>query len=120
MAAASTMGEAVTTPRRAAPFGAALGRGIVVAYLGLVVLIPLAAVVVKSTSGGWDAFWDVVSSKGAVSAMELTFVVSLIVVAINAVTGTIMAWVLVRDSFPGKRIVNALIDLPFALPTIVA
>src|SRR5690242_21146576 len=115
MAAAPHMGELVTTTRRAVPFGAALGRGIVVAYLSLVVLIPLAAVVLKSTEGGWDQFWAVVSSPGTVAALKLTFVASFVVVCINAVTGTILAWVLVRDSFPGKRIVNALIDLPFAL-----
>jgi sulfate/thiosulfate transport system permease protein len=100
--------------------GPGLTRGLVTAYLSILVLLPIAAVVVKSTEGGWDAFWTAISNKQAVNAIKLTFVASLIVVAINAVTGTIIAWVLVRDQFPGKRIVNSLIDLPFALPTIVA
>jgi sulfate transport system permease protein len=65
-------------------------------------------------------FWDTVSSRQSVSALELTLLAALIVAAINAVFGTLVAWVLVRDEFPGKRVVNALIDLPFALPTIVA
>ena len=89
-------------------------------YLSVIALIPLAAVVSKSTTGGWSAFWDAVSNPQAVSALKLTVIASFIVVAINAVTGTLIAWVLVRDDFPGKGIVNSLIDLPFALPTIVA
>ena len=89
-------------------------------YLSLIVLVPLAAVVSRSTDGGAAAFWRAISSPAAVAALELTFLASLVVVAINAVTGTLIAWVLVRDSFPGKSAVNALIDLPFALPTIVA
>jgi sulfate transport system permease protein len=77
-------------------------------------------VVWKSTENGADSFWRAVSNPSAVASLKLTFVVSLVVVAINAVAGTLIAWVLVRDSFRGKGIVNALIDLPFALPTIVA
>jgi sulfate/thiosulfate transport system permease protein len=74
----------------------------------------------RSTEGGADGFWHAISSPAAVSSLKLTFVCSLIVVAINAVTGTLIAWVLVRDRFRGKATVNSLIDLPFALPTIVA
>lgn len=95
-------------------------RGVVTGYLSLIVLIPLAAVVWRSTGGGLSSFWAAVSTPDAVSAIELTVFTSALVVAINAVTGTIIAWVLVRDSFPGKTVVNAVIDLPFALPTIVA
>jgi sulfate transport system permease protein len=84
------------------------------------VLIPIAAVVAASFEGGLTAFGDQVTSPTAVAALELTFVASLIVVAVNAVTGTLLAWVLVRDDFHGKSAVNAIIDLPFALPTIVA
>jgi sulfate/thiosulfate transport system permease protein len=84
------------------------------------VLVPLAAVVARSTDGGPGAFWSVVSSRPAVAALELTLGASLLVAAVNAVAGTLIAWVLVRDRFPGKAAVNALIDLPFALPTIVA
>ncbi|MEA2374842.1 MAG: sulfate/thiosulfate transport system permease protein, partial [Thermoleophilaceae bacterium] len=89
-------------------------------YLSVIVLLPLAAVTARSFDGGLGAFWRAVSGREAVAALELTIVVSLIVVAINAVAGTLIAWVLVRDRFPGKGVVNALIDLPFALPTIVA
>ncbi len=94
--------------------------GISTAYLSIVVLIPIAAVVAASLEGGLDSFWREVTSPAAVAALKLTFVVSLLVVAVNAVAGTLIAWVLVRDEFRGKGIVNAVIDLPFALPTIVA
>ena len=100
--------------------GPGLTRGLVVAYLSLIVLIPLAAVVTKSFEGGLASFWDDVTAPQAVAALKLTLIASVVVVAINAVAGTIIAWVLVRDEFPGKRVVNSLIDLPFALPTIVA
>jgi len=89
-------------------------------YLSLIVLVPLAAVLLRSLEGGVAAFWEAVTEPQAVAALQLTFLISLAVVAVNAVVGTITAWVLVRDSFRGKSIVNALIDLPFALPTIVA
>jgi sulfate/thiosulfate transport system permease protein len=84
------------------------------------VLLPLAAVIARSAQGGASAFWDAVTTPQAVSALELTVGVSLATVAINLVFGTVIAWVLVRDEFPGKGIVNGVIDLPFALPTIVA
>jgi sulfate/thiosulfate transport system permease protein len=100
--------------------GAGLGRGAVVLYLSLIVLLPLAAVVNQSMEGGFDAFWNAVSSPQAVASLKLTVICSLIVVVINAIFGTIIAWILVRDEFPGKAAVNAVIDLPFALPTIVA
>jgi sulfate/thiosulfate transport system permease protein len=90
------------------------------AYLSIVALIPLAAVLLKSLDNGADGFWTAVSSPQAVAALRLTLIASVIVVLINAVFGTLIAWVLVRDEFPGKGIVNSLIDLPFALPTIVA
>jgi sulfate transport system permease protein len=100
--------------------GGGLGLGISTGYLSLIVLIPLAAVVWRSTEDGAAAFWNAVSAPQAVASLRLTLVASLLVVAVNAVAGTMIAWVLVRDSFRGKSIVNALIDLPFALPTIVA
>jgi sulfate/thiosulfate transport system permease protein len=90
------------------------------AYLSIVALIPLAAVLFKSLDGGLDSFWNAVSSPQAVAALRLTLICSVIVVLINALAGTLIAWVLVRDEFPGKSVVNSLIDLPFALPTIVA
>jgi sulfate transport system permease protein len=100
--------------------GAGLGRGVVVLWLSIIVLLPLAALLDKSLSEGIGHFWDQVSSPGAKASLELILICSLIVVAINAVFGTIVAWLLVRDNFPGKSILNAIIDLPFALPTIVA
>jgi sulfate/thiosulfate transport system permease protein len=108
-------------PRRLETGGAGgLGLGIATAYLSLIVLIPLAAVVAESTGGGWAAFWDAVSSRQAASALQLTLVAAALVAVVNAVAGTLVAWVLVRDEFPGRRVINALVDLPFALPTIVA
>jgi sulfate transport system permease protein len=89
-------------------------------YLSVIVMLPLAAVAVKSVDGGLSKFFDVVTGPQALASLKLTLIASLIVVAINAVTGTLIAWVLVRDDFRGKGAVNALIDLPFALPTIVA
>jgi sulfate transport system permease protein len=97
-----------------------LGRGIAMAYLSIVAVIPLAAVVVRSLDGGFESFWDSVTNDQAVAALRLTLIASAIVVLVNAVAGTLIAWVLVRDEFPGKGFVNSLIDLPFALPTIVA
>jgi sulfate/thiosulfate transport system permease protein len=98
----------------------ALGLGVATLWLSLIVLLPLAAVVDRSLQDGLQSFWDSVSSKQAVDALRFTLLVSLVVTAINAVMGTLIAWVLVRDEFRGKRALNALIDLPFALPTIVA
>jgi sulfate transport system permease protein len=100
--------------------GAGLGRGTVVLYLSVIVLLPLAALTSQAFEDGFSTFWTQVTSPQAVRSLELTIICSLIVVAINAVFGTIIAWLLVRDEFPGKSIVNAVIDLPFALPTIVA
>ncbi|HEY5144786.1 MAG TPA: sulfate ABC transporter permease subunit CysT [Solirubrobacteraceae bacterium] len=97
-----------------------LSIGIVTLWLSLIVLLPLAAVVAKSLDDGLGAFWTAVSGRQAVAALRFTLIVSLIVTAINALAGTLIAWVLVRDEFRGKRAINALIDLPFALPTIVA
>ena len=100
--------------------GTGLGRGMVTLYLSLIVMLPLAAVVAESAGGGLGAFWDAATGSESLAALKLTVICSLIVVAINAFFGTVIAWVLVRDEFPGKGIANALIDLPFALPTIVA
>jgi sulfate transport system permease protein len=97
-----------------------LAGGVAVAWLSLIVLLPLAAVVERSTGGGLDGFWRAVTSREAVAALELTVIVSLVVTVLNVAMGTLIAWVLVRDDFRGKSVVNALIDLPFALPTIVA
>jgi len=92
----------------------------VIGYLSFIVLIPLAAVVWKSTGSGLDGFWNAVTSPAALASLKLTFAASMVVALVNAVMGTLIAWVLVRDDFHGKGLVNSLIDLPFALPTIVA
>jgi len=94
--------------------------GTAVLWLSVIVLLPLIALTTEAVSGGLSGFWETVTSDGAVDALRVTVTVSLIVAVLNAVTGTLIAWVLVRDDFPGKRIVDAVIDLPFALPTIVA
>jgi sulfate transport system permease protein len=98
----------------------ALTRGAATAWLSLLVLLPLAAVVLKSTENGLGGFWRVVTSPQAVASFELTLLASVAIVLVNALAGTLIAWVLVRDDFRGKGMVNAVIDLPFALPTIVA
>jgi sulfate transport system permease protein len=100
--------------------GGPLARGIAVGYLSLIVLVPLAALIWSSRAHGLGTFWDEVAKAEAASTLKLTLVVALVVAAFNAIAGTATAWVLVRDSFPGKGIVNAVIDLPFALPTVVA
>jgi sulfate transport system permease protein len=100
--------------------GAALLCGTVTLYLSLIVILPLTAVVWRSGRDGWGAFWAATTQPQALAALRLTMAVALLVAAGNVVMGTVVAWVLVRDEFPGKRVVNALIDLPFALPTIVA
>jgi sulfate transport system permease protein len=123
MSAHPASATSVSAPRagiRLPGVGAGLGRGMVVLYLSLIVMLPLAALVSQSFEDGLSTFWDQVTSPLAVSSLELTVIASLIVVAINAIFGTIIAWILVRDDFPGKAAVNAVIDLPFALPTIVA
>jgi sulfate transport system permease protein len=99
-------------------FGLSLGYSL--AYLSLIVLIPLAAVFIRSTSLSLDAFWQVVTSPRVMASYRLSFGASLIAAAINVVFGFMLAWSLVRYSFPCKRIVDALVDLPFALPTAVA
>jgi sulfate/thiosulfate transport system permease protein len=100
--------------------GVGFGGGMVVLYLSIIVLLPLAAVASEAFSGGLDTFWEQVTTPLAVKSLKLTVVCSLIVVVLNGIFGTILAWLLVRDQFPGKSIINAVIDLPFALPTIVA
>ena len=116
----------VDTPRAAddrdaRPLGAgtALGLGVAVLWLSLVVLLPLAAIVVTSTEDGWSGFYDTVTSPAVAAALKLSIGVSLLVAVVNAVMGTLVAWVLVRDPFPG-RVLEVIIDVPFALPTIVA
>lgn len=105
--------------RRVLP-GFGLSLGFTLAYLSLIVLIPLSAVFIKSAGMGWDRFFDAATSPRVVASYKLSFGASLLAAAINAVFGLILAWGLVRYTFPGKKLVDALIDLPFALPTAVA
>jgi sulfate transport system permease protein len=109
----------VTTVRRVLPgFGLTLGYTMV--YLSLLVLIPLSAVFIRSFGLGWDHFWEVVMAPRVLASLRLSFGASLIAALINAVFGLLVAWVLVRYSFPFKRLIDAIVDLPFALPTAVA
>ena len=107
------------TPYRVMP-GFKLSLGFTVFYLTLIVLIPLSALFLKTFTMTWEAFWSAVTSERVMASYRLTFGASLIGAAINVVFGGIVAWVLVRYRFPGKRLIDALVDLPFALPTAVA
>lgn len=100
--------------------GATLSLGVAVTWFSLLVLIPLTALLVTAAGGGWDAYLRTLSNRQTWSAIQLTVGQSLLVTAINVVIGTVIAWVLVRDRFVGKRALDVVIDIPFALPTIVA
>jgi sulfate transport system permease protein len=108
---------AVTAGRVARRAG---GPALAVTYLSLLVLLPVAALVTSAFSGGWSAFWAAVTQPEALAALKFTLVISAIVAVINSVAGLAIAFVLVRDDFRGKNLLSAVIDLPFALPTIVA
>ena len=94
--------------------------GVVLTYLSVIVLLPIAAICWRSAGGGVEGFRQAIAAPDALAALRFTLIASLVVMVVNAAAGTLLAWVLVRDSFPGKGLVNAVIDLPFALPTIVA
>ena len=100
--------------------GFGLSLGFTLAYLSLIVLIPLSAVFIKSLGIGWDGLWEILSSERILKSLQLSFSTALIAAFINVVFGLLLAWCLVRYRFPGKRIVDALVVLPFALPTAVA
>ncbi len=100
--------------------GSGLALGVSVLWFSLLALIPLAAVIVTAADGGWSEFWRAISNEQTFAAIKLTVGAALIVTLINVVMGTLIAWVLVRDDFVGKRFFEVLIDIPFALPTIVA
>jgi len=112
--------SAVAGRRRHVLPGFHLALGFTLLYLSLIVLIPLSATLLKTLTLSWPAFWDAVSSPRVVASYKLSFGAALIAAAINAFFGLIVAWVLVRYRFPGKKLVDALVDLPFALPTAVA
>lgn len=100
--------------------GFGISMGYAVLYLSVLVLIPLAALPIKSAELGWQGFWDTVTAPRVMASYQLTFGASLIAALVNLVFGSVVAWVLVRYRFPGKKILDALVDLPFALPTAVA
>jgi sulfate transport system permease protein len=115
---AGARGLALKRPSAIPGFGLALG--FTLTYLSLIVLIPLAALVLKSASLGFAGFWDVVTGARTLAALRLSFLTSLFAATVNAFFGVIIAWVLVRYRFPGRRLFDAFVDLPFALPTAVA
>jgi sulfate transport system permease protein len=100
--------------------GFGLTLGYTMLYLSLVVLIPLSAVFIRSLGSGWHHFWEVVTAPRVLASLELSFGASMLAAMINLVFGLIVAWVLVRYTFPFKRLIDAMVDLPFALPTAVA
>jgi sulfate/thiosulfate transport system permease protein len=123
--------QAVVAPSRAArrrrsagagslTAASGIGLGVALLWFSLLVLIPLGMVVATAGSEGWSGFVDTVTNPQTLSAVRLTVVQALLVTAVNVVMGTVIAWVLVRDRFPGKAVLDVVIDIPFALPTIVA
>lgn len=111
------LGKSERVGRAAAKF---VAPGTAMLYLSLVVLIPIAAIAANAFSDGWSGFWGSVHNPESWAALKLTLISALIVVVVNTIAGTAIAWVLVRDQFPGKRVIASLVDLPFALPTVVA
>jgi sulfate transport system permease protein len=109
----------MTQRRRVVP-GFGLTLGFTLAYLGVVVVLPLSAIVLQAVGLGWDGFWTAVTSRRVLASYRLSLATSLGAAAVSVVIGLVIAWVLARYRFPGKRLVNALVDLPFALPTAVA
>ena len=106
--------------RQSALPGFGLALGFTLAYLGLIVLIPLSTIFARSAGLGWGTFWETVTAPRVVASYRLSFVASLIGAVVNSVFGVLAAWVLTRYRFPGRRLMDALVDLPFALPTAVA
>lgn len=100
--------------------GFGLSLGFTLAYVSFIVLIPLSAVFIRSLGIGWDGLWEILTSERILKSLQLSFSAALIAALVNVIFGLLLAWCLVRYSFPGKRIVDALVDLPFALPTAVA
>ena len=100
--------------------GFGLTIGFTLFYLSAIVMIPFAALVIRASSLSWGDFWELATTERAVAAYQLTFGASLVAALANAVFGTLLAWVLVRYQFPGRRFIDAMVDFPFALPTAVA
>ncbi|HEY2144510.1 MAG TPA: sulfate ABC transporter permease subunit CysT, partial [Steroidobacteraceae bacterium] len=119
MAASLAQGIEGRKPRRVLP-GFGLTLGYTMLYLSLVVLIPLSAVFIRSFGSGWQHFWEVVTAPRVLASLRLSFGASMAAALINIMFGLIVAWVLARYTFPFKRLIDAIVDLPFALPTAVA
>ncbi len=100
--------------------GFGLTFGFAMVYLSLIVLIPIALLILRTTQLSWQEYWAIATSERVVAALRLSFGAAVIAAAVNTVFGTIIAWILVRYEFPGKRLLDAIVDLPFALPTAVA
>ena len=115
---AGARGLALKKPSVIPGFGLALG--FTLTYLSLIVLIPLGALILHAASLGFSGFWNIITEPRTLSALRVSFVISLVAAMINVVFGVIVAWVLIRYRFPGRRFLDALVDLPFALPTAVA
>ena len=109
-----------STPRNTLTPGAGLGLGIAMLWFSLLVLVPLSAIVATAAAGGWENYFDVLRNDQTWAAFMLTVRSAAIITLLNIVMGTVIAWVLVRDEFPGKSVLNVIIDVPFAMPTIVA
>lgn len=124
MSATLTPPTARLRSRRARPSnldrGAGIALGLSVIWFSLIVLIPLSLIIISSVGGGWQTFVTTLANPQTAAAIWLTVRQALLVTLVNVVVGTVIAWVLVRDSFPGKRILEVIIDIPFALPTLVA
>jgi sulfate/thiosulfate transport system permease protein len=118
--AALRLPRRVSARRGGVSLGGALGGGVVLLWLSVIVLLPLAALTSQAFHDGWSSFWEAATGPQARAALELTLIMSAGAAFVNAIVGTAIAWVLVRDDFRGKRLVEGVIDLPFALPTIVA
>ncbi|HWK65923.1 MAG TPA: sulfate ABC transporter permease subunit CysT [Rhizobiaceae bacterium] len=116
--APAAAGRRFRTPSVIPGFGLTLGFSL--AYLALIILIPLSGLAWRSASLGWAELWSIATGERTMAALKISFGASLIAAAVNVVFGTIVAWVLVRYEFPGRRVVDAMVDLPFALPTAVA
>src|SRR5690606_6039422 len=112
-------GEMAVKTKNVLP-GFGLAMGYATLYASLIIFIPLGALVAKALTQSWPELWQVISNRRAIASYQLTFGASLLAATINLVFGLIVAWVLVRYTFPGKRVIDALVDLPFALPTAVA
>lgn len=109
-----------TTPRNTLTPAAGLGLGIAMLWFSLLVLVPLSAIVATAAAGGWSNYVDVLQNPQTWNALQLTVTQAALVTLVNVVMGTVIAWVLVRDRFWGKTVLNVIIDIPFALPTVVA